>query len=311
MTFGILIPCYNVAAFLPELFAGIRAQSTPFDEIVCYDDASSDDTAAVAEALRARIVRGRENRGAAFARNRLIDATRSAWLHFHDADDLIDGEFLTRMMTDISPDVGAILCNIDGRDQATRQRIGFVDYSGLDVASDPVAYFLRHTGFATNGLYSRAWLNRIGGFREDLRGHEDPDLHIRLAAAGCKFKVVAQPLVTKLEHNDSYSARNRLQCAIDKMKCLESYFQILPAQHQPLIGREALATASAIYVSRSPERRMWMDRGITLASMCGVRGSACQTPFKDAVATVIGPRNVMRARRLRQRWVEMLSGGAA
>jgi glycosyltransferase involved in cell wall biosynthesis len=307
-TCAVLIPCYNAATFLPELFGGIAAQHTPFDEILCYDDASTDDTVAVAEALGARVIRGTDNRGAAYARNRLIEASQSQWLHFHDADDLLDAAFLSRMSSRIGEGCGAVLCNMAGRDRATRQPTGFADYSELAATTDAVGYFLRHIGFSINGFYDRAWLERIGGFREDLRGNEDPDLHIRLAAAGCRFAVVAEPLVTVLERPDSFSARNRLQCAIDKLKCLESYFDLLPPGHRPFIGHEALSTAAAIYQSRLPERRAWRDRGIALAERCGVRGAACDGALREAVATVLGPRTVMRARYVRWRCVELLAG---
>jgi glycosyltransferase involved in cell wall biosynthesis len=304
--FAVLIPCFNAAAYLPELLEGIRAQTRPFDEVLVYDDASSDDTSIVAERLGARVIGGTENRGAAYARNRLIEASHSDWLHFHDADDLIAPNFLDRMIAATAPDIGAILCNIDRRDRSTRRRTALVDYSQLEFATDSVAYLLRHIAFAVHGLYARAWIGRVN-FREDLRGSEDPDFHIRLAAAGCRFRVVPEPLVTVLNHKDSFSARNGVQCNTDKMKCLESYMHILPAEHRAYIGREALAIASAIYVSRSPEGRIWMERGIALAKMCGVRGAACQNPLKDAVAAIIGPRSVMRARRLRQRWGERVS----
>ena len=60
---ALLIPAWNAAAWLPRLLASAAAQTEPFDEIWVYDDASSDDTAAIAERLGARVVRGDVNAG--------------------------------------------------------------------------------------------------------------------------------------------------------------------------------------------------------------------------------------------------------
>jgi glycosyltransferase involved in cell wall biosynthesis len=67
----LLVPCYNAAAFLPRLWETVRAQMRPFDELLCYDDASTDNTVAVARALGATVICGERNAGPAFARNDL------------------------------------------------------------------------------------------------------------------------------------------------------------------------------------------------------------------------------------------------
>jgi glycosyltransferase involved in cell wall biosynthesis len=58
-----LIPCHNGAAFLPASIASVRAQTRPVDEILVVDDASTDDSVAVAEAEGARVLRLAQNAG--------------------------------------------------------------------------------------------------------------------------------------------------------------------------------------------------------------------------------------------------------
>ena len=89
MKTALLIPCHNAAAYLPRLWQTVRAQTRPFDAVFCYDDASEDNTAAVAEALGAQVIRSETNRGPAHARNALLHACQAEWIHFHDADDLL------------------------------------------------------------------------------------------------------------------------------------------------------------------------------------------------------------------------------
>ena len=55
--------------------------------MIVVDDHSTDDTAEVAASLGARVIRHRENRGAAAARNTAIAAADSEWLAFLDSDD--------------------------------------------------------------------------------------------------------------------------------------------------------------------------------------------------------------------------------
>src|SRR5262249_24419571 len=49
-----VIPNYNHAAYLPAALAGLLAQTWPADEIIVIDDASRDDSVAVAGAIAAR-----------------------------------------------------------------------------------------------------------------------------------------------------------------------------------------------------------------------------------------------------------------
>ena len=84
---SLLIPCKNAAGYLPRLFEGVRAQSRPFAEIICYDDNSTDATCEVAEGLGARVIKAEgPSTGPAKARNRLAMAASAPWIHFHDAD---------------------------------------------------------------------------------------------------------------------------------------------------------------------------------------------------------------------------------
>jgi glycosyltransferase involved in cell wall biosynthesis len=220
---AILIPCYNAARFLPRLFDGINAQTIPFTEVVCYDDNSTDSTIAIAKQLGAKVITSTVNNGAAYARNRLIEATNCDWIHFHDADDLIDPRFVEVMQAHIVDENTQLLCNTKVYELENRQNNWTIIYTNLQDTDDQVNYFLNNVGFASMGLYSKSALNKINGFDESLRGNEDPDLHIRLTNAGFKIKSVDHFLVEKIEHADSFSHQNWFRCMHDKLKCLQKY----------------------------------------------------------------------------------------
>src|SRR6476661_7120595 len=84
---SVVIPAYRAARTLPAGLAALAAQTYPADhlEIIVVDDGSPDETAAVAEAAGARVLR-QANRGPATARNRGALAATGDLVLFTDAD---------------------------------------------------------------------------------------------------------------------------------------------------------------------------------------------------------------------------------
>lgn len=252
MKIAILIPCYNVAGFLPRLFEGIKAQTIPFDEVICYDDCSTDNTADTARQLGAKVITGTINHGAAYARNRLIEAATCDWIHFHDADDLIDPQFVEIMRGHIANENIQLLCNTKVYELENPQNNWTITYTDLQHTDDQIKYFLNNVGFASMGLYAKSALNKINGFDQSLRGNEDPDLHIRLANAGFKIKCVDHFLVEKIEHANSFSHQNWFRCMHDKLKCLQNYTVILPPQYFKILGEQAAILSNYFYRENDP-----------------------------------------------------------
>ncbi|MCC6920940.1 MAG: glycosyltransferase [Alphaproteobacteria bacterium] len=107
-----VIPNYNHAPFLPQRFESILAQTAPPAEIVFLDDASSDDSLAVAERYAARspipirIVHNSRRSGSAFrqwAKGLGFAATDLVW--FAESDDRCAPELLAALKAPFTPDV--------------------------------------------------------------------------------------------------------------------------------------------------------------------------------------------------------------
>ncbi len=266
---GLLVPCYNASSYLPEFFESARAQTTPFVEVICCDDGSNDDTAQIAEAFGARVIRNSTNRGAAFSRNRLLETSRADWIHFHDADDLLHPKFVERMSRQASYWNMPVLCAMNALDRNTRERIGVVSYEALnDPSTDPVEFFLDNAGYAIVGVYPTATLKSIGGFRGNLRGNEDPDLHVRMALSGVKFRAESSVLVTNLMHNGSWSSKNWRQCLVDRLICFETYEGVVSNTPKGALGRQALKLAQALHAHDAFSEA---KRSSRLAVRCGVK----------------------------------------
>lgn len=263
---SLLIPCRNGASFLPRLWTSVRAQGRPFDECLCYDDASTDGTAAVARDLGATVLAGTTPRGAAGARNVLWQATGCEWVHFHDADDLMDAEFLAAMAAAATADVDAVICNATWRFESGGIQREW-RYSEAELRRDPAAYLVTHPVGGINGLYRRSLLERVGGFSEDLPVWEDADLHVRMALAGGRFRVVERSLVTALRRADSLSADQRRNWTC-RLAALETY---VPRATSPAF-REAVAAAAedaarelaALRDGAATQRALRLCRGLGL-----------------------------------------------
>jgi CDP-glycerol glycerophosphotransferase len=90
---SVVVPIYNVEAYLDACLASLAAQSFGDLEVVMVDDGSTDGSAAIAAEHsrrdgRFRLV-SRPNGGLSRARNTGIDASRGEFLAFVDSDDVV------------------------------------------------------------------------------------------------------------------------------------------------------------------------------------------------------------------------------
>lgn len=212
---AMLIPAYNAAAHLPRLLASAAAQSEPFDEIWVYDDASTDNTAAVAARYGARVVRGEVNRGCSFGKNALAERTSCEWIHFHDADDALKPHFVEtarHWMRDDGPDV--VLFGYEERDSGTGELLAVRRFADADLARDPVSYAVRVKIVSIVGVYRRDRFLPVGGYDLDreVLYNEDVAMHVRLALAGLSFAADPEVTVVNYRRRDSMSTSNQARC---------------------------------------------------------------------------------------------------
>lgn len=96
VTCAVVIPCHNYGRFLGDAIESVLAQSLPAREILIVDDASTDDTPAVAATFAARGVRYLRvaHRNVWEARKAGLAATASDLVCFLDADDCLGQDYL-------------------------------------------------------------------------------------------------------------------------------------------------------------------------------------------------------------------------
>ena len=89
---SVIIPAYNAEAFIARAVDSALAQTETSLEILVVDDASTDGTAALVEAIaasdpRVRLIRSAVNGGPGVARNLGLEAAQGRWIALLDADD--------------------------------------------------------------------------------------------------------------------------------------------------------------------------------------------------------------------------------
>jgi peptidoglycan/xylan/chitin deacetylase (PgdA/CDA1 family)/glycosyltransferase involved in cell wall biosynthesis len=191
---AVVIPCFNLGAWLPETLASVVAQTRPAREIVVIDDGSDDpDTIAVLDRVpeltggRARTERT-PHQGVALARDHGCRTTSAPYLLWLDADDLVDRSFLekTASLLDADPTLDFV---------ATGTEL-FGDASGAWVPPPPDD-LLRHLAdgsYSITTLFRRRLWEAIGGCDSSLEAAEDWDFWLRALERGHAGAVVEEPL---------------------------------------------------------------------------------------------------------------------
>ncbi len=118
---SIVVPVYNMEAYLPECLASIVAQRCQDFEVLLVDDGSKDNSLAVCQEWAAKDARFRvfsqENAGVSVARNRALEEAKGEYVCFVDADDAIAPDYLA-LLLELTRDGSFPLCWYT-RDKAT------------------------------------------------------------------------------------------------------------------------------------------------------------------------------------------------
>lgn len=93
-TISVIVPVYNVAAYLPQSVQSILSQDYPDLEVILIDDGSTDQSGAICDQFAAADSRVRvihqKNGGAAAAKNAGLRVATGKYLSFVDSDDFLE-----------------------------------------------------------------------------------------------------------------------------------------------------------------------------------------------------------------------------
>ena len=180
---SVVIPVYNMEAYLAETLRSVLASDYPAFEVVVMDDGSKDDSLAIARQFAsadARVsVYTQPNAGACVARNQAITRTKGRYILPVDADNTISPDFIRKAVEVIES---------DDEVKVVAPRADFVgDRSGeWHLPPFSLSLLARKNIMDTCALYRKVDWERVGGYCEEIVAREDWEFWIAMLKDGGK-----------------------------------------------------------------------------------------------------------------------------
>ncbi|MDX6585740.1 MAG: hypothetical protein QOI31_213 [Solirubrobacterales bacterium] len=249
--FSVVVPAYNATRTISATIGSILRQSRSDLELIVVDDGSSDGTSDLVRELglgddRLRLVE-QPNKGTAGARNTGIAEARADLIAFLDNDDMWMPQYLERMEAALAkaPEAGFgytdawVLNDATGR---IRKKPSLEHHPPIpDPASpgDLLARFLTGLNFVMSSTtVRREVLEATNGFDERIRGADDFDLWIRIAAKG--YDAVRADGINLVQRDRSDSQSKDLPMMIENARAV-----LRNAAANDDLSEADMATASA------------------------------------------------------------------
>ena len=257
MRISVVIPAYNVEAYVEGAIRSVIAQDAPAHEIVVVDDGSTDRTAAVASACEEVTLVRQPNRGLAAARNAGAGRATGDAIFFLDADDELLPGALARLRDAAAaiPMWSAILPNCvrrgpTGGSTAWPVSTGF---HSLDRSAVP-ALIGRNT-LSPHALIRRETWARAK-YREDLRSAEDLDLWLRLLLAGKPLVLLGEPGVLVRQDRDGSLSRDIATMRRSRRSVFASLWRRpdLEPRERAAVAWGLVRTTAGVFVAPPPHR---------------------------------------------------------
>lgn len=177
---SVIVPTRNSAAFLDRTLASIRAQRYTPIEIVVADNASTDDTVAIARRTADVVISAGPERCAQC--NAAVRASHGEFVYRVDADFVLDPEVVAAAVAACRAGADAVQVHNDS-DPAAGFWASVRNFERRMYRYDTV-----HVGAR---FFKRSAFDAVGGFDEALVAGEDYDIHNRLLKAGYTIGMIA------------------------------------------------------------------------------------------------------------------------
>lgn len=287
---SIVMPAYNVAWCVARAIDSVLAQSLRGFELIVVNDGSTDDTRQVLQRYGDTLkVIDQDNAGMSAARNTGIRAARGEYVAFLDADDWWLPEKLSRQLELMRarPELG--FCSTAARvENPQGEFVNDWHCPPLDTVNVLETLFSENAAIAggcSAVMVRKELFQRVGLFDESLRGFEDPDLWIRLAAVS-GYACIPEPLVVILRREQSVS-RNLNAMRESALKSIKKNRALLPAERRGGFWRCSLAGVYTDYAKgayRAGRRRAALADILRAFALSPVgRGRLCLGLMKDVL----------------------------
>jgi glycosyltransferase involved in cell wall biosynthesis len=191
---AIVVPNYNHAKFLSNSLTSIASQTTPPQEVLIIDDASTDDSVRIIDEFLAshptwKSIRHDERLGVNVTQNEGIRRVHTDWILFLGADDKLHASYLTKAVEQLSrcPDTGLVCACVELIGQRERNTLRPPIIPSAEPMYFPSEMYKRLLRFGDNyhigtvTMYRRLALIALGGFDPGLESLADGVLARQIA----------------------------------------------------------------------------------------------------------------------------------
>ncbi len=223
---SVIMNCHNGAEYLKGAIDSIYAQAFTDWEIIFWDNASTDNSAQIAQSYDGKLkyFKGEGYEALGLVRNKAVAKATGEYIAFLDCDDLWFPEKLQKQIECFTPDTVLVYSNF-----VFRNLVAGIDYLAFDPDKDFYTGVVTRQicqnnfiGFQT-AVVSRAALAKLDVvFDKELLYAPDYDLFIRLSFLG-KFSCVKEALVIYRMHQANFTQSRRYIKAHDFAYLLNKY----------------------------------------------------------------------------------------
>lgn len=229
---SIIIPVYNVEAYIEQCLLSVLNQSYPNFEILCIDDGSSDQSADIIKTIMKNDERinyyYQKNQGQASARNHGLHEANGDYICFIDSDDFVERDFLKILLDSIQKNKAQIvMCdfNVYTEFDNQYQHIETGPFTSDNIDCDK--FLITVTSSVCNKLFDKNLFSNLsfleGVFYEDVPFTAQA---IKLSVAVCKVDL---PLYNyRVRSGENLSTMQKIDDRVfDIFSALESLDSVL------------------------------------------------------------------------------------
>lgn len=273
---SVVIPAFNVEAYLPRALASLEAQTVPPREVILVDDASEDGTREVAREFEQRYAGTftlieSEHVGAAEARNLGTAEATGDYLQFLDSDDELLPTKLEHQLALLEAEDKPV--DLIAAAFLKRYESGRPPEEALTPPSEDIWSCLilgqGAPGITSANLFRREAVVKCGGWNASRAAGQEAELMFRMLQQNAHTLIDPTPLTRKLQRNQGaiWSVDDRGPDKVAKMVA-GADLRIEMLQHLANQGAVSLARfkAGAESLSRTLSRVARMDQAAAEAA---------------------------------------------
>lgn len=224
---SVIIPIYNVEAFIAQCLESVINQTYKNLEIICINDGSTDNSFHVCKSFtksdtRLHIV-DKENQGVSATRNIGLSLATGEFIFFIDADDWLAQDAISLLVTN-SPEFDVVAGSATVYHQSTNRYTPYKKKRHKHV--DLKKNFFQLELVVWNKLYRQSFIKEIA-FKEDII-HEDEEFYWKVFSLRPRIKIIDDNIIYYRIRNDSitnqvsYDAEHQL----NYIKIVDSIYAI-------------------------------------------------------------------------------------